>query len=65
LSSGDPARTPAQWCAPTDRRAVRAARPLRAPQADHGQGLLGFDVDPRGGRLLVNEDEAARVRVGR
>ena len=28
-----------------------------------GRPLLGFDVDPRGGRLLVNADEAERVRA--
>ncbi len=28
-----------------------------------GRPILGFDVDPRGGRLVVNEDEAARVRA--
>ncbi len=27
-----------------------------------GQPMLGYDVDPRGGRLVVNEIEAARVR---
>src|SRR6266700_2636634 len=27
-----------------------------------GIPLLGYDVDPRGGRLVVNEGEAARVR---
>jgi hypothetical protein len=27
-----------------------------------GQPALGYDVAPQGGRLLVNEDEAARVR---
>jgi site-specific DNA recombinase len=27
-----------------------------------GHPILGYDVDPRGFRLLVNEDEAARVR---
>ena len=27
-----------------------------------GMPLLGYDVDTRGGRLLVNEEEAARVR---
>lgn len=27
-----------------------------------GMLVLGYDVDPRGGRLIVNEDEAARVR---
>jgi site-specific DNA recombinase len=28
-----------------------------------GTPLLGYDLDPRGGRLLVNEEEAERVRV--
>jgi site-specific DNA recombinase len=28
-----------------------------------GTPLLGFDLDPRGGRLLVNEEEAQRVRA--
>src|SRR5437763_15726668 len=28
-----------------------------------GYPLLGYDVDPRGGRLPVNEDEAVRVRA--
>jgi site-specific DNA recombinase len=28
-----------------------------------GTLLLGYDLDPRGGRLLVNEDEAVRVRA--
>ncbi|HWG44027.1 MAG TPA: recombinase family protein [Gemmataceae bacterium] len=28
-----------------------------------GTPLLGYDLDPRGGRLLVNEDEAIRVRT--
>src|SRR5262249_31987731 len=28
-----------------------------------GMPILGFDVDPRGGRLLVNEEEASRVRA--
>jgi DNA invertase Pin-like site-specific DNA recombinase len=27
-----------------------------------GMPVLGYDVDPRGGRLIVNEGEAARVR---
>ncbi|MCP4545226.1 MAG: recombinase family protein [bacterium] len=27
-----------------------------------GRPILGFDVDPKGGRLIVNEDEATRVR---
>jgi site-specific DNA recombinase len=25
--------------------------------------VLGYDVDPHGARLIVNEDEAARVRA--
>jgi site-specific DNA recombinase len=28
-----------------------------------GSPVLGYDVDPRGGRLIVNEDEAVRVRA--
>jgi site-specific DNA recombinase len=28
-----------------------------------GTPLLGYDLDPRGGRLLVNEEEAERVRA--
>jgi site-specific DNA recombinase len=28
-----------------------------------GTPLLGYDLDPRGGRLLVNEEEAVRVRA--
>ena len=28
-----------------------------------GSPVLGYDVDPRGGRLVVNEGEAARVRT--
>ncbi len=28
-----------------------------------GTPLLGYDLDPRGGRLLINEDEAQRMRV--
>jgi site-specific DNA recombinase len=28
-----------------------------------GTPLLGYDLDPRGGRLLVNEEETARVRT--
>ena len=27
-----------------------------------GTPVLGYDIDPRGGRLVVNPDEAARVR---
>jgi site-specific DNA recombinase len=28
-----------------------------------GCPVLGYDVDPGGGRLIVNEEEAARVRA--
>src|SRR5262249_63760 len=28
-----------------------------------GMPILGYDVDPRGGRLLLNDEEAARVRA--
>ena len=28
-----------------------------------GTPVLGYDVDPKGGRLIINEDEAARVRA--
>jgi len=39
---------------------IAAAR--RKGKWSGGKPMLGYDVDPRGGRLLVNEDEAARVR---
>ena len=39
---------------------IAAAR--RKGKWSGGRPILGFDVDPRGGRLMVNEDEAARVR---
>ncbi len=39
---------------------VAAAR--RKGRWTGGTPILGFDVDPRGGRLVVNEDEAAMVR---
>jgi site-specific DNA recombinase len=40
---------------------IAAAR--RKGKWSGGMPILGYDVDPRGGRLLVNEDEAARVRA--
>jgi site-specific DNA recombinase len=40
---------------------IAAAR--RKGKWSGGRPILGFDVDPRGGRLLVNEAEAARVRA--
>ncbi len=40
---------------------IAAAR--RKGKWSGGMPLLGYDVDPRGARLIVNEDEAARVRT--
>lgn len=40
---------------------IAAAR--RKGKWSGGRPILGFDVDPRGGRLMVNEDEAQRVRA--
>lgn len=40
---------------------IAAAR--RRGKWSGGMPLLGYDVDPRGSRLIVNEDEAARVRT--
>jgi site-specific DNA recombinase len=40
---------------------IAAAR--RRGKWSGGMPLLGYDVDPRGGRLLVNDDEAALVRA--
>lgn len=40
---------------------IAAAR--RKGKWSGGRPILGFDVDPRGGRLMVNEEEAARVRA--
>jgi site-specific DNA recombinase len=40
---------------------IAAAR--RKGKWSGGRPILGFDVDPKGGRLLVNEAEAARVRA--
>ena len=39
---------------------IAAAR--RKGKWSGGRPILGFDVDPGGGRILVNEDEAAMVR---
>jgi len=39
---------------------IAAAR--RKGKWSGGMPILGYDVDPRGGRLLVNEDEATKVR---
>ncbi|MBU2501131.1 recombinase family protein [bacterium] len=40
---------------------IAAAR--RKGKWSGGRPILGYDVDPRGGRLMVNEDEAIRVRA--
>lgn len=40
---------------------IAAAR--RKGKWSGGMPLLGYDVDPRGSKLLVNEDEAAKVRA--
>jgi len=40
---------------------IAAAR--RKGKWSGGRPSLGYDVDPRGGRLVVNEDEAVRVRA--
>jgi site-specific DNA recombinase len=40
---------------------IAAAR--RKGKWSGGRPILGYDIDPGGGRLVVNEDEAARVRV--
>jgi site-specific DNA recombinase len=40
---------------------IAAAR--RKGKWSGGMPLLGYDIDPRGSKLIVNEDEAARVRA--
>lgn len=40
---------------------IAAAR--RRGKWSGGMPILGYDVDPRGSKLIVNEDEAARVRI--
>lgn len=40
---------------------IAAAR--RKGKWSGGMPLLGYDIDPRGSKLMVNEDEAARVRA--
>ncbi len=40
---------------------IAAAR--RKGKWSGGMPLLGYDVDPRGSKLIVNDDEAARVRA--
>src|SRR5690242_16396431 len=44
-----------------DRARDKIAPARRKGKWAGGYPLLGYDVDPKGGRLLVNEEEAARV----
>lgn len=47
----------------SERTRDKIAATRRKGKWSGGMPLLGYDVDPRGGRLVVNEDEAARVRA--
>ena len=47
----------------SERTRDKIAATRRKGKWSGGRPILGFDVDPRGGRLMVNEDEAARVRA--
>jgi site-specific DNA recombinase len=46
-----------------ERTRDKVAATRRKGKWSGGTPLLGYDLGPRGGRLLVNEDEAARVRA--
>jgi len=46
----------------SERTRDKIAATRRKGKWSGGMPMLGYDVDPRGGRLLVNEDEAHRVR---
>ncbi len=46
-----------------ERTRDKVAATRRKSKWTGGRPLLGYDLDPRGGRLLVNEDEAVRVRA--
>src|SRR5207237_9661454 len=46
-----------------ERTRDKIAATRRKGKCTGGYPLLGYDVDPRGGRLLVNEEEAVRVRA--
>ena len=46
----------------SERTRDKIAATRRKGKWSGGRPILGFDVDPRGGRLMVNEDEAARVQ---
>ena len=47
----------------SERTRDKIAATRRKGKWSGGRPILGFDVDSRGGRLVVNEDEAARVRA--
>ncbi len=46
----------------SERTRDKIAATRRKGKWSGGMPMLGYDVDPRGGRLLTNEDEAHRVR---
>src|SRR5690349_13942242 len=46
-----------------ERTRDKVAATRRKGKWSGGTPLLGYDLDPRGGRLVVNEDEAERVRA--
>ncbi|MCX7429089.1 MAG: recombinase family protein [Planctomycetia bacterium] len=47
----------------SERTRDKIAATRRKGKWSGGMPLLGYDVDPRGSRLMVNEDEAVRVRA--
>jgi site-specific DNA recombinase len=47
----------------SERTRDKVAATRRKGKWSGGRPILGYDVDPRGGRLLVNDDEAVRVRA--
>jgi len=47
----------------SERTRDKIAASRRKGKWSGGRPILGFDVDPRGGRLMVNEEEATRVRA--
>jgi len=47
----------------SERTRDKIAATRRKGKWSGGKPVLGFDVDPNGGRLVVNEDEADRVRA--
>src|SRR5580704_4098780 len=46
-----------------ERTRDKVAATRRKGKWSGGTPLLGYDLDPRGGRLLVNDEEAVRVRA--